>query len=51
MNLVNKENYVRIFLELLNNGAQPLLKLAAVFGTGHNGSHVERQDTLAKEHT
>ena len=42
MDLVDEENSVRIVQQLLQHGFQPLLEIAAVFGTCQQSAHIER---------
>ena len=45
--LVNEENDAALGLpHLVEHGLQPLLKLAAVFGPGDEGTHVQGEDGL-----
>ena len=44
VNFVDKQNGVRIFLQLLQHRFQPLFKIAAIFGAGQQRTHVERVD-------
>ena len=49
MNLVDKEDDVRIVPQLPEDGTNALLELPPVFRAGDNGAHVERNDALVEE--
>ena len=51
MNLVYEQDYVRILLQLIDNGANALFKLSAVFGSGYNRGHIEHYHPLVKQDT
>ena len=42
MDLVDEQDRVRVVLQLLQHGFQPLLEIAAVLGAGQQCAHVER---------
>ena len=47
MELVYKQDEVRILAGLLDDGFEALFKVSPVFGAGHHGCDVQRQDALA----
>ena len=49
VNLIDKQDYVRILLQLIDNGTNTLFKLSAVFGSGHNRGHIEHYHSLVKQ--
>ncbi len=42
MDFVDEQNAVGVFLQLLQDGLQALFEVAAIFGPGQQGAHVER---------
>ncbi len=46
MQLVDKDDGVLIFHQLFHDGLEPLLKLAAVLGAGHDEREIETEDAL-----
>ena len=51
VNLVNKQNYVRILLQLINDRTNTLLKLSAILGSGYYRSHIKHYHTFIKQNT
>ena len=49
MNLIDEKYHLRMTLQLLQYRFHTLLKLSAIGGTRHHGSHVECNDTLARQ--
>ena len=50
MDLVDEDDDVRILLEFLQQGFDALLKLSAVFCSGHDTCHVETYYALVEQH-
>src|ERR1035437_5401117 len=44
--LVDEDDGVLVLHQLLHNGFEPLFKLAAILGAGHDQREVQRQDAL-----
>ena len=49
MDFVNEEDDIRIVLQFAQDAPDTFFKLAAVFGAGHYGCHVEGDDPLVEE--
>ena len=49
MDLVNEQNGVAIPVEFFQQIFEPLLKIAAVFGARHHGSHIQCQQPFAAQ--
>ena len=47
--LIDEEDDIGVFLQLIEYRAQALLELSAILGAGHHGSHVEHHYTLVEE--
>ena len=50
MYLVDEENDVGVLLQLVDDGVQAFLELAAVLGACHHAGHVQHNDALVEEH-
>ena len=50
VDLVDEEHRVGMFLELVDDGLQPLLEIAAIAGAGQQRAHVERVDRRLGQH-
>ena len=50
VDLIDKHNDIGIGLDLLDQGADTLLKLSTVFRTCHDGSHIEVHHTFVEQH-
>ena len=51
VNLVNKQNYIRILLQLINDRTNTFLKLSAILGSGYYRSHIKHYHTFIKQNT
>ena len=49
MDFVDEKNDVAVVFQLIENGLDTFLKLAAIFGTSHDGANVEHDDTLVEQ--
>ena len=50
VDLVDEQDRARIVLELLHDGLQPLLEVAAIARAGEQRAHVEREDRRVLQH-
>ena len=44
VHFIDKEDYILVSLHFIHNFFQPFLKIASVFGTCHQGTHIQRDD-------
>ena len=51
MYLVDEEDDLRILLQLIEHGFQPLFELSAIFGAGYHLSQIEADDPLVEKNT
>src|SRR3546814_17382845 len=50
VDLVDEQDRLRVLLELVDDGLQPLLEIAAIAGAGQQRAHVERVDPGIGQH-
>ena len=51
VNFVNKQNHIRILLQLIENGTDTLFKLSTVFGSCHDSCHIEGYHSFVKQNS
>ena len=50
VDFINEKDHVPVFLQFVHDGLHALFKLAAVFGSGYEGSQVQGNHPLIKQH-
>ena len=49
MQLIDEQDHIPVFLQLIHNGLHPLLKLATVLCTSHQGRQIKGDHPLIKQ--